>query len=362
MIPTRYHSYFFGWLLATLPTTAWASKGAKCSSQWAVDACTLAAELLSPCSNGVVDDLQPLATLEAYGSGHHTQCTCSTVVYAAISACALCQEGTWNTWSEWSDGCASTTISAYPLSVPAGTSIPDWAFIDVKSSNNFDVRLAMQAAASGTNVPNHSVTLVRSTETQRSVPTSTTTASLTTSTQSLKSSTTASSSTFPSSILSSPSLSSSTSTSSSSPPVSSSSTSPSTTMAPSSTSSLAPEGNALLKSTTHGIIATVCGAVLLALIAAGATFAIIRKHRLLGTLDVEQAALATGDDMFLPPTPERKWDFVAVPLTPLTASMPQTSPTQMTHAPWFNPPAYSDSILHYLSTGTRSEYNRPGQN
>lgn len=75
-------------------------------------------------------------------SGNNTNaCTCNTVTYSLISACATCQSGTYVDWPAWVLNC-STTYVGYPKSIPSGTAIPQWAYQDVAPSGNFNVTLA----------------------------------------------------------------------------------------------------------------------------------------------------------------------------------------------------------------------------
>ncbi|KAF9068756.1 hypothetical protein BDP27DRAFT_768714 [Rhodocollybia butyracea] len=70
-------------------------------------------------------------------------CTCSTVFYSALSACASCQGAGYLTWPAWSSNCSTVFDSVYPNPVPAGTAIPNWAFQSYSGADaTFNVTLA----------------------------------------------------------------------------------------------------------------------------------------------------------------------------------------------------------------------------
>ncbi|KAG9015012.1 hypothetical protein FRB94_007084 [Tulasnella sp. JGI-2019a] len=66
-------------------------------------------------------------------------CSCSSVVYSMISACAACQNDLWIPWSTWSTNCTTniTTIGQWPLDIPVGTEIPAWAYQNVTLHDTF---------------------------------------------------------------------------------------------------------------------------------------------------------------------------------------------------------------------------------
>ncbi|KAH7924770.1 hypothetical protein BV22DRAFT_1163577 [Leucogyrophana mollusca] len=58
-------------------------------------------------------------------------CLCNTVIYSLLSACGLCQNGTFLYWSEWTDNCAAneTLYQQWPASIPSNTEIAPWAYM-----------------------------------------------------------------------------------------------------------------------------------------------------------------------------------------------------------------------------------------
>jgi len=67
------------------------------------------------------------------------QCECSTVVYSLVSACADCQGQTYLDWSIWSTNCTEGVyVTYFPMEIPTGTAIPDWAYLDVTGSDRYN--------------------------------------------------------------------------------------------------------------------------------------------------------------------------------------------------------------------------------
>jgi len=115
--------------------------------------CLIAAYISSGCTTGswMVPALTNLASgyNPPTGTGV-TDCRCSTVEYQLISACVICQGSTNPApWLAWAANCPATLISVktYPHPIPAGTSVPAWAFLDPTVSNGFDVTAALAAAS-----------------------------------------------------------------------------------------------------------------------------------------------------------------------------------------------------------------------
>ncbi|KAI0950181.1 hypothetical protein AcV7_008727 [Taiwanofungus camphoratus] len=52
-------------------------------------------------------------------------CTCSSVAYSLVSACAYCQDG-----SKWTYNCSSSEVvnGQYSHDIPGGTAFPAWAY------------------------------------------------------------------------------------------------------------------------------------------------------------------------------------------------------------------------------------------
>ncbi|KAF9068760.1 hypothetical protein BDP27DRAFT_1326580 [Rhodocollybia butyracea] len=89
--------------------------------------CEVAAYLGAVCSPIDPFTIDSIVAGLKYINGAPDNCTCSTVYYGALSACAACQGGGFSTWSEWSSVCF-TVYTNYPNPVPAQTEIPHWAF------------------------------------------------------------------------------------------------------------------------------------------------------------------------------------------------------------------------------------------
>ncbi|KAJ4487752.1 hypothetical protein J3R30DRAFT_842868 [Lentinula aciculospora] len=62
--------------------------------------------------------------------------------------CRLCQteDGkVYPTWSQWTTNCSSLN-TGFPLGLPGGTAVPDWAYQDISESNAFNETLAAVVA------------------------------------------------------------------------------------------------------------------------------------------------------------------------------------------------------------------------
>lgn len=105
--------------------------------------CLVAAYVQGECSGGqfTVDQLDPNTHYVGPYVDEANPCECSTVTYSLISACSICQNRTYIAWSSWSTNC-STVYPGYPESIPTGTAIPQWAYQDVVTTDDFNVTLA----------------------------------------------------------------------------------------------------------------------------------------------------------------------------------------------------------------------------
>lgn len=137
--------------------------------------CLIAAYLQGQCDNGVfsVGSLDP-GYIYVPGDGNNA-CTCSTVTYSVIAACALCQGAGAGNWSEWSADCSSTFNRVYTQLIPAGTAVPDWAYLNVISGNTFNTT----AALADLGAPESTAQVSTSVSTATTVATSTVTESIT---------------------------------------------------------------------------------------------------------------------------------------------------------------------------------------
>ncbi|KAH9853901.1 hypothetical protein C2E23DRAFT_100523 [Lenzites betulinus] len=120
--------------------------------------CVVASYLLSPCSGGSgsfvvkLSDPTHFYSYDNPGPNGLVPCVCNTVLYAMLYACAACQgaEAAIKPWGPFSANCTQSvpTINFYPEDVPAGTSVPAWAYLDVTVTGRLDINKAEQIASS----------------------------------------------------------------------------------------------------------------------------------------------------------------------------------------------------------------------
>ncbi|KAH9960178.1 hypothetical protein BC827DRAFT_1209690 [Russula dissimulans] len=164
--------------------------------------CSVAASLEALCFGGeyVIDPLQSGHSYNGPLYGESNSCQCNTVVYSLVSACGACQGSTWITWSQWSFNCSdiyapsdntlvhfhlplhailyTTPILSfasydtpltyryrYPNTIPYGTRVPHWAYLDVITADTWNATSAEDAG----DYPEVSPTTVS--QTQASSPT-----------------------------------------------------------------------------------------------------------------------------------------------------------------------------------------------
>jgi len=114
--------------------------------------CNVAASLEAWCNGGQFE-IPQLPPGRHYGGpdvGEDNSCTCNTVTYSLVSACAACQgSSTWVQWTSWSTNCSTVAPpSIYPNPIPSDTRVPHWAYIDVVTANNWTVAAAQSAGDS----------------------------------------------------------------------------------------------------------------------------------------------------------------------------------------------------------------------
>jgi len=111
--------------------------------------CAVAAYLQGVCNDGVFT-IPILGYGNSYtgptGSGDDDDlCKCNTVVYSLMSACDACQGAKWFTWDSWSRNCTATDpATTFSNIIPSGTSVQEWAFLDVTKTGTWDPVLAYQ--------------------------------------------------------------------------------------------------------------------------------------------------------------------------------------------------------------------------
>ncbi|KAI1783247.1 hypothetical protein LXA43DRAFT_355268 [Ganoderma leucocontextum] len=107
-----------------------------------IDSCVIPAAL-SPGTNYTnLDDVDLGFTFE-YGV-----CTCSTVWYSTLSACAVCQGRglAIDPWIVYSAQCKPLYIQKFSDTIPNGTAVPGWAFLPI-ADDMFDLKTAQALAA-----------------------------------------------------------------------------------------------------------------------------------------------------------------------------------------------------------------------
>jgi len=117
--------------------------------------CLIAAYLENACEPaGASWDVDALTGNEHY-TGPYVEnanyCSCSSVTYVLLSACAACQNDEWNGWTLWKTNCTAsiTTVAQWPLDVPQGTEIPAWAYQNVTAIDSFNITAAQAAKGTG---------------------------------------------------------------------------------------------------------------------------------------------------------------------------------------------------------------------
>ncbi|KZT44530.1 hypothetical protein SISSUDRAFT_26429 [Sistotremastrum suecicum HHB10207 ss-3] len=99
--------------------------------------CLVGADLGAACSPIGIPPLDAPNTY--FPSNPPSACECSTVFYALISACSLCQGNpTITTWNLFSVNCTKTSLASFPQAIPPGTSVPQWAYQDISGNQVFN--------------------------------------------------------------------------------------------------------------------------------------------------------------------------------------------------------------------------------
>ncbi|KAI9571571.1 hypothetical protein HD554DRAFT_1789594 [Boletus coccyginus] len=112
--------------------------------------CVVSAYLEGACNDGQYT-IKPLPVGYYYPGPYAdeaNQCECSSVTYNTISACGLCQNRTILSWSVWNTNCTTIYPGVFPLDVPTGTAVPQWAFQNVTTSDLFNPILAQSVGDS----------------------------------------------------------------------------------------------------------------------------------------------------------------------------------------------------------------------
>ncbi|KAF8911064.1 hypothetical protein CPB84DRAFT_1081329 [Gymnopilus junonius] len=109
-----------------------------------LDPCELASQLLRVCdpSAGYLPPIQDEA--QYLHPTPQTVCSCSSPIYALVSACDDCQGALYPTWKQWTVACPST-ITNVSVTLANKYSIPQWAASNMQPS--FDPVTARQIAS-----------------------------------------------------------------------------------------------------------------------------------------------------------------------------------------------------------------------
>ncbi|KAI0777159.1 hypothetical protein BC629DRAFT_635973 [Irpex lacteus] len=91
---------------------------------------------------GVTDYYAPPST----GLLSPTDCNCNTVLYSLLAACGACQGQGFTTWKLWEANCPTVFVTKFPDDIPSAVSVPQWAYLDVTTDNDFNVTAALSLA------------------------------------------------------------------------------------------------------------------------------------------------------------------------------------------------------------------------
>ncbi|CAE6429366.1 unnamed protein product, partial [Rhizoctonia solani] len=82
----------------------------------------------------------------SFNSSLPNACVCNSVMWNLVSACSLCQRGLSGGWKEWRLSCPDNMVNVgkYPIPLPAGVSVPSWAYYDFTVADTFNAEIALQ--------------------------------------------------------------------------------------------------------------------------------------------------------------------------------------------------------------------------
>ncbi|KAG2353716.1 hypothetical protein BDR07DRAFT_1432131 [Suillus spraguei] len=115
--------------------------------------CIVASYLGSACGGSY--NVGPMSPGYVYAPHGTNPCECSTIFYSMISTCSVCQDILYMNFS-----CNQISIGEFPLDIPAGTKVPNWAYLSV-TGGGFN----STAAQSDGDLPESTATGVPSTTT-----------------------------------------------------------------------------------------------------------------------------------------------------------------------------------------------------
>jgi len=101
-------------------------------------------------------NIPPLPASEVYfgpTSAQANNCQCGSVFYSLLSGCAACQDRNWVQWTVFTQNCSEVFLTVYPNPIPADTSVPHWAYLNVTVNNDFQVAVASSAVGPESTAP-----------------------------------------------------------------------------------------------------------------------------------------------------------------------------------------------------------------
>ncbi|KIK71605.1 hypothetical protein GYMLUDRAFT_33783 [Collybiopsis luxurians FD-317 M1] len=125
-----------------------------CSSQfnygWSVNSknqspCQVAGYLASVCTSDNSWTIPSIVPSQFYElpQSQAVNCTCSSVYYSTLSACAACQGGIVQPWGTWATNCTPSVFDGfYPYPIPPGTAVPHWAYQLYTNNDTFNATVA----------------------------------------------------------------------------------------------------------------------------------------------------------------------------------------------------------------------------
>jgi len=113
--------------------------------------CQVAADLANECfSGGFTVEILAGPTYPALSCTNLNTCECNAVYYNLLMACSVCQGDQVVGWSAFTGGCPTAYLdpTGFPNSIPLGTSVPTWAYIDPRPLGLFSASQAQAYADS----------------------------------------------------------------------------------------------------------------------------------------------------------------------------------------------------------------------
>jgi len=135
--------------------------------------CDLAASLLGVCvpAGGPLPSLPPGYYYVGPTLQSRNECTCSSVYFSMLSACAVCQSRETLRWSAYATNCSTVYVQTFPDPLPVGVRVPNYAYLDVTIVDGFDPSLAQAAGgAESVGAPSATTSALASTPTSQQSP------------------------------------------------------------------------------------------------------------------------------------------------------------------------------------------------